>query len=183
MTIRIPASLLPALLLLAMSCGSKPPEGSLVVPRGATVAVVVTESISAASHPSGSPFAGELAGPLSLGSTVYVPGGAKVEGVVEVESHDSSATVILRLKSVADSSGRMTPVETLPMSRSATSAVAATTELSASSGLNDKIRFLAEIEEAGGGAEDADGDAGALVPANTEIVFTLAKDLILAGAQ
>ncbi len=172
------------LFFLFAACPGRPPEGSLVVPRGSTISVIVSESIAPSTHSSGSTFKAELSSPLSLGDTIVVTSGALVEGLVEIPDAGKDSTAVeLRLTSLQITETSRLPISTKPMSRTASSTVTTEVIADATTGLKDKIRYLAETGETSAerGGEESD-TGGAAVPRNSQLVFTLAEDLVVVPA-
>jgi hypothetical protein len=168
-----------ATILALLACGTKLPEGTLIVPRGATISVRATEAITAAGGEEGAPFRAQLESPLATGTTVFVSSGALVEGIAESTSEGNATQVELRLTRIQISESTGVNIETMPMSRSIASVVAADTVIEATMGLTDKIRYLAELEDNPGDSESAGSELGAIVPSGTQLVFTLAKKIVL----
>lgn len=176
--------LAPALFLLA-ACRPPAPEGSLVVPRGATISVRLAEDISPSRHPPGSIFQAALDGPLSQGAVIFAADGAAVEGLVEqVEQQDSGPPrMTVRLVRLILPGGKSFPLDTDEVIRSSRLAEAGTGGVNALSGLEEKIRYLAESAPPAAAPPQESGPSGSVViPRDARMVFTLRRDLVLPPA-
>ncbi len=172
-----------ALMIAACGGGNAVPDGGLRVPRGATLSVRISQPLSPASHSAGQTFAATLDAPLEKGAKIFVPAGARVEGVVEATPRDDAGRrgLTLRLVRLYLDEQQFLEMETDPVTRFPRDQRAVTENVNALLGLEDKIAYLAET---GGGAREPAGgaapQAGApLVPMGSLMVFTLASDLVV----
>jgi hypothetical protein len=166
--------------LLAAACGDKHPEGSLVIPRGATITVRINEDLHPTTHPEGAEFRAELDTPLSIGADVYVAADAPVVGSVsEVAGEGEMPSMSIELRRLEVPGGQTFTVETSSMTRSPGSPGVSVSEISATTGLEDKIRYLAEVGAQAAAEPPPDASPAAIIPRGTRMVFTLESDLAI----
>jgi hypothetical protein len=166
------------------SCGKEAAEGSYTIPRGLTISVSTQEPISGSGHQAGVTFAAVLEAPLTKDSKILIPAGAKVDGVVDEISVDENglAQVTIRAIRLHLPSGQSLELDTAPITRGARASFAAPGEIRADFGIEEKVRFLAEVEGADSGDAPGSDSATVLIPAGANLVFSLTSDLVLPPA-
>jgi len=147
------------------------------------LSIRITEPLSPQTHPAGSTFSATLDAPLEKGKVIFVPAGARVEGIVEETPTDDNGQLglTLRLVRLYLDGERSLEVHTDPVTRFARTTATVTANVNALLGLEDKIAYLAETGR-GASAEETGSVPSAsqpLVPVASMMVFTLSSDLIV----
>ncbi len=143
----------------------------------------ITEALSPDSHPAGSGFSATLDAPLEQGAVIFVPAGARVDGIVEATpaGEDGRRGLTLRLVRLYLDENRSLELHTDPVTRFARGPAAVSANINALSGLEDKIARLAETGGGGAGSEAQGVPAASAppVPPSSLMVFTLSSDLVV----
>jgi hypothetical protein len=167
------------------SCGKDAVEQSYTIPRGVTISISTEEPISASEHRTDATFAAVLESPLTKGSNIFAPAGAKVDGVIDEVSQDENGLpqVTIRAIRLHLPSGGSLELDTAPITRGARASFAAAGEIRADFRIEEKVRFLAEAEGAEPGGAPRSDSGTVLIPAGSNLVFSLTSDLALPPAE
>jgi hypothetical protein len=176
-----------ALIVFAVmtSCGKEAAEGSYTIPRGLTISVSTKEPISASGNQAEVAFTAVLESPLTKDTNIFVPAGAKVDGVVDEISQDENGLpqVTIRAIRLHLPSGGSLKLDTAPITRGARASFAAAGEIRADFRIKEKVRLLAEAEGADSGEAPGSDSGTVLIPAGSNLVFSLTSDLVLPPAE
>ncbi len=174
--------LLPALLV---HCGRPAADGGLIVPRGATLSVSTDTVVSTETHHEGDSFTATLGAPLSRDRVIFVPLGARVDGVVSKidRSKDGPTRIFLRLTALHLPNGQVLPLETNPIPRDAKPPASSGAPPATTTDLKQTIQNLTGEKHAGADktAPPVEPQPGneVLIPAESRLVFTLASRLLV----
>ena len=185
-SIGIPIALLSAVVFTG--CGEKVDDTSLMLPRGSTISVRTQEELSTRTHGPGDGFPAVLDAPLRRDREIYVPIGSSLAGVVEdvTKEADSAPAISIRLTSLQLPSGSAMRVETKPITRLGRTGAGMSASLTPSTGLEDKISYLAGGNQTGtpdtASSVNEQLEGVTTIPNGTQLVFTLDENLVIPRA-
>lgn len=170
-----------AIMLSLWSCAEEEPSTDLIVPRGATLSIRTTETITTNTHKTGDAFQGEINVPLKQGTIIYVPLLARVEGSVDsvIMDEEGRTRIGLRIERLQLASGQTVALRTVPLVRQ-TKPELQSEDITVKTGLDVDIDVLVgnvSESESRQRLELAGGPEELTIPRDSHLVFTLEEDI------